>query len=264
MALRHAKNMSLETRPPRAPTAAAGGLCRLIEDGVYISEAYVEPAELPPRPDAPPPSSFEHVLRWAPSPDKSAPSSARGRRTWNAVRKAAIRVFSQHGLANTTVLDIAQEAGVSSGTVYRYFVDKEDIFRSLQALVEEEIISESHLPMDRGRIHVREQFVAYLHIYRRHLGLFRAWLDLIHSGPHPADAWFKMRETFQDRAARILSYGRRHGIIHDSVRIPITAELYVMAHEGPTYCHLVLDWNQGIDDAEIADAVTGLFSEGLA
>ncbi len=41
---------------------------------------------------------------------------------------AAFRVFSVKGYHNSTVDDIAQEAGISKGTCYQYFPGKEDIF----------------------------------------------------------------------------------------------------------------------------------------
>jgi AcrR family transcriptional regulator len=41
---------------------------------------------------------------------------------------AAFRVFSIKGYHNTTVDDIAREAGISKGTCYQYFTGKEDIF----------------------------------------------------------------------------------------------------------------------------------------
>jgi TetR/AcrR family fatty acid metabolism transcriptional regulator len=41
---------------------------------------------------------------------------------------AAFRVFSIKGYHNSTVDDIAQEAGISKGTCYQYFEGKEDIF----------------------------------------------------------------------------------------------------------------------------------------
>jgi AcrR family transcriptional regulator len=55
---------------------------------------------------------------------------------------AAFRVFSIKGYHNATVDDIAQEAGISKGTCYQYFMGKEDIFiatmeRTLSTLLAE-------------------------------------------------------------------------------------------------------------------------------
>lgn len=54
----------------------------------------------------------------------------RQRRT-NEIREAAHRVFENKGFLNTTLQDVAQEAEVSVGLIYRYFKSKEDIFAAL-------------------------------------------------------------------------------------------------------------------------------------
>ncbi|MBQ7307090.1 MAG: TetR/AcrR family transcriptional regulator [Clostridia bacterium] len=46
----------------------------------------------------------------------------------NKIIKAGLEVFGSKGYHNTTTVDIAKKAGVSTGIVYNYFVDKKDIF----------------------------------------------------------------------------------------------------------------------------------------
>ena len=41
---------------------------------------------------------------------------------------AAIRVFSEKGVAKTKMIDIATAAGVGKGTIYEYFRSKDDVF----------------------------------------------------------------------------------------------------------------------------------------
>ncbi len=43
------------------------------------------------------------------------------------IRKAAIRIISEEGFHKCTTDKIAEQAGVSVGTIYNYFQDKEDI-----------------------------------------------------------------------------------------------------------------------------------------
>ena len=52
-------------------------------------------------------------------------------RSRRAVLDAALYLFSHHGYRATTVRDIADRAGVSTGNVYHHFPDKETIFRAL-------------------------------------------------------------------------------------------------------------------------------------
>jgi len=44
---------------------------------------------------------------------------------------AALAVFGEHGLAATRLDDIAKRAGLSKGTIYLYFPNKEELFREV-------------------------------------------------------------------------------------------------------------------------------------
>lgn len=44
---------------------------------------------------------------------------------------AAIAVFGEHGLADARLEDIAKRAGLSKGTIYLYFPNKEELFREV-------------------------------------------------------------------------------------------------------------------------------------
>src|SRR5438067_10251616 len=44
---------------------------------------------------------------------------------------AALEVFGEHGLAGARLDDIAKRAGLSKGTIYLYFPNKEELFREM-------------------------------------------------------------------------------------------------------------------------------------
>ncbi|GIN84345.1 hypothetical protein J6TS2_07310 [Heyndrickxia sporothermodurans] len=56
------------------------------------------------------------------------------------IKKAALKVFAQHGIVRAKMNMIASEAGISQGLTYRYFNSKEELFTILvkEALVESE------------------------------------------------------------------------------------------------------------------------------
>ena len=51
----------------------------------------------------------------------------------------AVRLFSSHGLENTTVEQVAEAADVGKGTIYNYFSTKEDIVVAFMAGLEERV-----------------------------------------------------------------------------------------------------------------------------
>lgn len=46
----------------------------------------------------------------------------------NKIIKAAYKIFNEKGYNNTNTAEIAKEAGLSTGCLYDYFIDKKDIF----------------------------------------------------------------------------------------------------------------------------------------
>ena len=67
------------------------------------------------------------------SPAKSAQPKWRRRPEHRPqqIIEAALEVFGECGLANARLQDIAERAGVSKGTIYLYFPNKEELFREM-------------------------------------------------------------------------------------------------------------------------------------
>lgn len=65
------------------------------------------------------------------SGDRRRPSQDRARVTRERILDAAASLFGQRGITETSTNRIAAEAGVSVGTVYRYFADREVIVEEL-------------------------------------------------------------------------------------------------------------------------------------
>lgn len=62
---------------------------------------------------------------------KRVPQEERSERSRGQILRAALKLFSSFGYHGTSMRDIADEAGVSTGNVYHQFPDKETIFRTL-------------------------------------------------------------------------------------------------------------------------------------
>jgi AcrR family transcriptional regulator len=63
--------------------------------------------------------------------DRELPLGPKAQRTRDTILAAALVRFSKHGYMHTTVADVADEAGVSLGTVYQYFRDRSDLVAAL-------------------------------------------------------------------------------------------------------------------------------------
>lgn len=56
-----------------------------------------------------------------------------GRPTRQRIHEAALRLFVQQGVTETSVRDLAQAAGIAEGTLYRHYASKDDLVADLFA-----------------------------------------------------------------------------------------------------------------------------------
>jgi AcrR family transcriptional regulator len=90
--------------------------------------------------------------------------------TRDAIRDAAIEIASETGFAAMTTEKVAERAGVSPSTVYRYFADRDDLLRAVMAWASQQ--TRMLVPSSADDIaSLQEEFMADLDANR---GLFRA------------------------------------------------------------------------------------------
>ncbi|HVS69191.1 MAG TPA: TetR/AcrR family transcriptional regulator [Mycobacteriales bacterium] len=70
---------------------------------------------------------------------QEGPRSSKGARTRARLLEAAKEIFEENGFLNARISDIADRAGLSHGSFYHYFESKEQIFREVAAIVDEEL-----------------------------------------------------------------------------------------------------------------------------
>lgn len=75
-------------------------------------------------------------FQFALPPVKKTPTQERSRQTVEALIEATARTVAEHGWAQTTTNHIAECAGVSVGSLYQYFENRQQLFA---ALIEREI-----------------------------------------------------------------------------------------------------------------------------
>ncbi|MDX6623000.1 MAG: hypothetical protein QOE75_932 [Solirubrobacterales bacterium] len=111
----------------------------------------------------------------------ATPSTKKGRRTRASILEAAGRVFSKDGYVDARMSDIATEAGLSTGGLYRYFDNKTDVFAALIADLHEEFYDASG---HTGGVLASEPLKAlqeanrgYIELYHQNRHVMRAFIE---------------------------------------------------------------------------------------
>lgn len=234
-------------------------LAAIVERGLYPPWPHDHTLQ----PDAYTPTRYQTSMQWTPSVGKSMPASPRAKRTVAALQQAAVEVFADLGVRQATMLDIAQVAGVASGTAYRYFDDKEDLLRSLMAQFEQDLVGSALHGLKDQRHAVGDTYRTFLALHRQQVGIFRAWWALMEPGSYYESAWVRMHNHLMAQFRRVLEHGRRHGLIAPDLDLDIVMRLYSGLHERSAFARVALGRDQGVDDRDVATVLDRVFNGGI-
>ena len=175
-----------------------------------------------------------------PTRPRKRPRQARSRLTVEAILDAAARVFERHGYAAGTTNRIAERAGVSIGSLYQYYPNKDAI---LVALVERHLdegvaaltpllgeLRDAPPPLADGLARMVEAMVA---LHRERPALHRV---LFEEAPRPPALRRRLTTLEAALTAGVASYLRACGAEVDPARDPdVAARLVVQVVETVTH-----------------------------
>ncbi len=150
-----------------------------------------------------------------PSRTGRAPVSSRGARTRRQLVDAARRVFERDGVLDAKITGITAEAGVSAGSFYTYFTDKDDAFAAVMEEVNEEMLHprlrETADPDDPIKV-IEAANRAYLTAYRRNAKLMGLMEQVAQIDPAFREVRMRRARSFVDRNARAIARLQRQGL----------------------------------------------------
>jgi AcrR family transcriptional regulator len=108
--------------------------------------------------------------------------SSQGPRTRTRLLDAGTQALADQGFHATRVDDVVRIAGVSHGTFYLYFANKDDLFRAMAGRCAEDVSALAAslgevTPDEAGAAELRRWIAEFLGIYRRHGVVIRAWAE---------------------------------------------------------------------------------------
>lgn len=170
-----------------------------------------------------------------------------------AILDAALELFVEYGFHGTAVPQIAKQAKVGAGTIYRYFTNKEALvnvlFRRWKTTLSEEVLEA--FPFDAP---AREQFRAYwtrMTDFARKHPRAQAFLELHHHAAYLDDESRALEERLLQTALAVVQ--RMQAM--QAVR-PVRAEILIAVMYGAMLGLLKAAWHGhlDLDDATVAVA----------
>jgi AcrR family transcriptional regulator len=131
------------------------------------------------------------------------PITPKGHRTRQAILHAARTVFARDGYVEARMSDIAREASLSTGALYRYFPGKEEVFAALISDLHEQLFRSSggtnHDLADNPYETLLEANRGYLAVYYENRDVMRSFIEAAAVDTRFREIWWRMRQRHIDR-----------------------------------------------------------------
>lgn len=131
----------------------------------------------------------------------------KGERTRAKVLISGRHVFGRDGYGRSRMSDIAHEAGLSQGAIYRYFRNKDEVFRAVLGDLDRRLLdasrAESLFHEEPERTLYQANF-GYLNLYWENRDIFRAFHEAAANNIRYQELWEEMRARFRARFLHVL------------------------------------------------------------
>jgi TetR/AcrR family fatty acid metabolism transcriptional regulator len=184
---------------------------------------------------------------------------------YDKILEAAVKVFAGNGFRQSTISQIAREAGVADGTIYLYFKNKDDILVQFFEYKARQVFERFRQEVDRAdnsldklrnlvRVHLtefqREPEMAVVYQVETHQS--RRLVE---------DQIREMAKMYQDIIAEIIEQGQREGIIRKDLYVGLVKRFILGAVE-----ELIGTWlhsGRSYDLVSMSEPLVELFIRGI-
>jgi len=148
---------------------------------------------------------------------------------YQQILTAAINVFAERGFSQSTISQIAQEAGVADGTIYLYFKNKDDILVQFYEAMTEHVSERFWKAVEEGKTAIDKlNNLVYAH------------LDLFQSQPPGAIVYQgethlqwrlvqeptrQMSKMYRDVISQVVAQGQKEGTIRSDLYVGLVKRL---------------------------------------
>jgi TetR/AcrR family fatty acid metabolism transcriptional regulator len=184
---------------------------------------------------------------------------------YHQILQAAIKVFARQGFHQSTVAQIAKEAGVADGTIYLYFKNKDDILVQFFNYKTKQVFDSFRTEVARADSSLDK--LRYL--IRRHLEEFQRNREMAivyqvetHQNSRLAEPQIReMSQMYRDIISEIVEQGQQEGSIRKDLYVGLVKRFVIGAVD-----EVINTWlhsNGEYDLVTMADPLVELFIKGI-
>jgi TetR/AcrR family fatty acid metabolism transcriptional regulator len=184
---------------------------------------------------------------------------------YNRILDAAIKVFAEQGFFQSTVSQIAKEAGVADGTIYLYFKNKDDILVQFFSFKTKQVFTRFREEVDKADNTIdklRNLIRRHLEEFQRDRNMAVVYLTETNKSHRLVENQIKeMSKMYLDIVAEIVEQGQEEGLIRKDLYLGLVKRFIIGAvdevintwiHSGGKY-----------DLVSMSDPLVELFLKGI-
>jgi TetR/AcrR family transcriptional regulator, fatty acid metabolism regulator protein len=184
---------------------------------------------------------------------------------YNRILEAAVKVFAEQGFFQSTVSQIAREAGVADGTIYLYFKNKDDILVQFFSYKTKQVFARFREEVDGADNAVDK----LRNLIRRHLEEFQNDRNMAivyraetHQNSRLAEAQIKeMSKLYLDIVSEIVEEGQEEGLIRKDLYLSLVKRFILGGIDEVINTWIHADGKY--DLVTMADPLVDLFIRGI-
>ena len=184
---------------------------------------------------------------------------------YHQILEAAVKVFARQGFYQSTVAQIAKEAGVADGTIYLYFKNKDDILVQFFSFRTKQVFDSFREEVDRAEASSDK----LRNLVRCHLAEFQRDRDgaivfqvETHQNSRLAEAQIReMSQMYRDLISEIVEQGQQEGTIRKDLYVGLVKRFIIGAVDEVINTWLHSDGEY--DLVSMADPLVELFLKGI-
>lgn len=196
---------------------------------------------------------------------RTATSRIEKNNKYHQILEAAVKVFARQGFHQSTVAQIAKEAGVADGTIYLYFKNKDDILVQFFNYRAKQVFESFREAVDGAETSANK----LRNLVRSHLAEFQRDRDgavvyqiETHQNSRLAEAQIReMSQMYRDLISEIIEQGQQEGTIRKDLYLGLVKRFIIGAVDEVinTWLHAEGEY----DLVSMADPLVELFIKGI-
>ena len=184
---------------------------------------------------------------------------------YHRILEAAVKVFAEQGFFQSTVSQIAREAGVADGTIYLYFKNKEDILVQFFSYKARQVFARFREEVDGADTAVdklRKLVHRHLQEFQNDRNMAMVYRAETHQNSRLVEEQIKeMSKMYLDIVSEIVEQGQEEGVIRRDLYLGLVKRFILGAVDEVinTWLHA----GSNYDLVTMADPLVDLFMRGI-